>query len=103
MRIEILTIDGCPNGPAAERAVRHALSELGLETEPAVRVIRTPAEAAATAFSGSPTVLVDGVDAVPGSAPIQDLACRVYRTADGPSGHPTAEMLVPALRAALRR
>ncbi|MBS1905019.1 MAG: hypothetical protein JST33_00295 [Actinobacteria bacterium] len=101
MRIEILTIDGCPNGPAAEREVRRALAELDFRTEPAIRVIRTPAEAAATAFAGSPTVLVDGVDAVPGSAPIQDLACRVYRTPAGPTGHPTAEMLLPALRTAL--
>ncbi|MDQ4214476.1 thioredoxin family protein [Microbacterium capsulatum] len=99
MRIEILTIEDCPNSPAAEREVRRALDDLGIRADPVVRVIRTPEEAAATAFAGSPTILVDGVDAIAGSAPITDLACRVYLTPAGPAGAPTAEMLIPAIRA----
>lgn len=103
MRIEILTIEGCPNGPAAEREVRGALAALDLDVAPTFRVIASSDEAADVPFAGSPTVLVDGADAVPGSEPIQDLACRMYLTPSGPAGHPTAEMLIPALRAALAR
>ncbi|MGC0420901.1 DsbA family protein [Embleya sp. AB8] len=94
MEIEILVVPDCPHErPTAER-LRAALDELGLgATAFATRVVADPAEAERIGFSGSPTVLIDGRDpfAEPGRVP--GLACRVYRTPDGPAGAPTVEQL----------
>jgi RNA polymerase sigma-70 factor (ECF subfamily) len=44
-------------------------------------------------FAGSPTILIDGIDAFPDATPITELACRVYRTPSGFAGTPTIEEL----------
>jgi hypothetical protein len=51
-----------------------------------------------TGFAGSPTVLVEGQDLFPDAPPITHLACRVYPSPDGPSGSPSDQALVTALR-----
>lgn len=50
-------------------------------------------------FTGSPTILLDGLDpfAEPGGQPA--LACRLYGAASGPASVPS----LPDLRAAVRR
>lgn len=47
-------------------------------------------------FSGSPTVLVDGVDVFPASR-ADGLSCRLYETPEGHRGSPTAAMLRAAI------
>lgn len=99
MRIEVLSIDDCPNSQTAVEEVRDALNLLGRTDVPVTeRRITTAEEAAATAFAGSPTVLINGVDVVPGATPIGSLACRVYRTDTGMAGYPTAEQIAEAMR-----
>ncbi|MFI9629554.1 hypothetical protein [Streptomyces sp. NPDC052042] len=110
MDIEILVVPDCPHtGPAAE-LLRRVLDDMGLhDTGFSTRVIRDRAEAEATAFTGSPTFLIDGRDpfAEPGRAP--GLACRLYRAPNGsgpdgtvPSGLPGADRLRQALARALQ-
>lgn len=101
MRVEVLTIDGCPHAELALQRARSALDALGHEQVVVEeRRIGSPAEAAAAPFAGSPTVLVNGVDIEPGAAPISSLACRVYRHESGSDGAPSEEQIVQAIRAA---
>lgn len=90
MQIEILHIDECPNWREAGRLVERALEELGT-THVAVKftLISTPEQAAAVPFAGSPTILVDGVDAFPSDGATAELACRVFRVGGGFSGTPS--------------
>jgi hypothetical protein len=98
MEIEVLVVLDCPNAePAAER-LRRALDDAGLhDTGFTTRVIADQAEAERTGFTGSPTILLDGYDpfAEPGRPP--GLACRVYRTPDGPAGAPDLGRLRQAI------
>jgi hypothetical protein len=51
----------------------------------------------ATGFTGSPTVLVDGQDLFRGAAPVAELTCRLYSTAEGLQGSPTLDAFREAL------
>lgn len=99
MRVEILHIDECPNWMDAGTRVRAALDAVGL---PGITVeyllLTTREEAAHVAFAGSPTILIDGVDAFPSDGRTADLACRVYMTGQGLAGLPTTEQLEHVLR-----
>ena len=99
LEVTVLTVPGCPNGPALLESLAEALAE-----HPDARlvrhVVRDEAEAVRLGMHGSPTVLIDGVDpfAAPGTA--ASVSCRIYRDATGRGGGaPSAE----ALRLALRR
>lgn len=83
MRIEILHIEACPNWRDAGELVARVLEELDAKQVPVeFTLISTPEEADAVPFAGSPTILIDGVDAFPSGGATADLACRVYQ-ADG--------------------
>ena len=85
MRIELLWWEGCPSTERAREELAKALAELGLsEAEVRMREVRSDQEAAAIGFVGSPTILIDGLDAVPAATgePV-GLSCRVYRRRDG--------------------
>ncbi|MGO2810748.1 MAG: thioredoxin family protein [Brevibacterium aurantiacum] len=100
MRIEVLSIDDCPNSRIAIDEAEAALASLGFAAVPVIeRRVTSPADAAATAFAGSPTVLIDGVDVVPGTVPTGTLACRIYRTETGVAGYPSRAQLASAIRA----
>jgi len=75
------------------------LAELGRgDVEVTYRLLTDSVQAAAVPFAGSPTILLDGVDAFPSDGRTSDLACRVYRTDTGFAGVPTAAQLVEAIR-----
>ncbi len=98
MRVELVVVPGCPHEGVAAAALRSALADTGLSDVPVhTRVVRTDREAADVGFTGSPTILLDGVDpfAHPGARP--GLACRLYPTATGPAGVPDAGQLRMAL------
>jgi hypothetical protein len=98
MNVEVLHIDACPNWRDAGRLLTELIDELGIAaTAPTFTVIRDSEDAARHRFAGSPTILIDGVDAVAGAEPTTELACRIYR--DGPriAGVPTKESLRAAL------
>lgn len=98
MKVQLLHIDDCPNTADTEARTRGALDALGLADVPVESVtIRSDAEAAATRFGGSPTILIDGADLFP-TTPIRSLACRVYTTENGYAGAPTQRQLEEALR-----
>ena len=85
VNVELLWWEGCPSTARALAAVREALTELGLDgAEVRMREIRDDGDARESGFVGSPTILIDGVDLVPGAADEQiGLSCRVYRRRDG--------------------
>lgn len=100
MKVEILYVDECPNWREAGERVQAALASTGRAgVEVDYRMLRTREETAAAPFAGSPTILVDGVDAFPAQR-VSDLACRVYRTENGLSGVPTVEQLAEVFRRA---
>lgn len=99
MRVEILHIDECPNWVEAGTRVEAALVELGHgDNEVRYRLLTSSADAAEVPFAGSPTILLDGVDAFPTDGRTSDLACRVYRTDSGFAGVPTVAQLVEAMQ-----
>lgn len=98
MKLEVLHIEDCPNWEEAGRRLQVALALTGRGDLPiGYRLLRTPAEAAPTAFAGSPTITVDGLDLFPSDGRTSDLACRVYLTPTGLAGLPTVDQLVKAL------
>ena len=108
VRIELLWWEGCPSTDRALSELRGALDELGLPDDVVMREIRTDEEAEATAFPGSPTILIDGVElmAILGRAGPDEpagLNCRVYARRDGRvSPTPDPEDLREALEGAKR-
>ncbi|MFE3258633.1 organomercurial lyase [Nocardia sp. NPDC059091] len=99
MKLEILQVPDCPNVAVLEDRIRQATAGHPMVFEITHRIIDDPDEAAAAGMTGSPTLLVDGVDpfAVPGQVP--SVSCRLYRSeSGGMDGAPS----VGALRTALR-
>ncbi|MFE2095039.1 organomercurial lyase [Streptomyces sp. NPDC059460] len=98
-RITVLTVPDCPNAPLALERITAALD--GREADVELVEVGEEAEAARWGMTGSPTVLVDGVDpfAVP-SAPAS-VSCRLYRDEEGrAAGAPSVEELRKALAGA---
>jgi hypothetical protein len=101
-KIEILHIAECPSWRDAAARVRSVLSALEASTVAIeTRLLSTPDEAAQVAFAGSPTILIDGVDAFPSEGATTDLACRIYFTGNRFAGLPTEAQLTVVLRAQL--
>lgn len=105
-RVELLWWEGCPSTDQALSDLSAALSELGLADEVRMREIRSEDEAEAAAFTGSPTILIDGVELMAllgrgdGDEPA-GLNCRVYVRRDGRvSPTPDPQDLRDALSAA---
>jgi len=61
------------------------------------RQVRTTEEAERVGFHGSPSILLNGVDAFADWDAGIGLACRVYVTPGGPAGAPTLEQLHAAI------
>ncbi|TQF69208.1 thioredoxin family protein [Rhodococcus spelaei] len=101
MEVEVVYFDGCPNWHTARDRLNEALAAMG-RADIAVRLrqVETVDDAEATAFTGSPTVLIDGVDPFAEPGAVVGLSCRLYRTPDGADGSPTVAQLVAALRQA---
>lgn len=86
MRVDLLTSPGCPNAAAVRRLIVDCLSEFGIGEEVLVERV---------GGYTSPTVLVDGVDAMrPGTELAAD-ACRLDLT--------TKDHVLAALRSAVPR
>ncbi|MGW5063295.1 organomercurial lyase [Streptomyces sp. NPDC004096] len=99
MRITVLTVPDCPNAPVVEERIARALDGRSADME--LIEVADQAQAARHGMTGSPTVLINGVDpfAVPGTPP--SLSCRLYRESDGwADGAPSIADLREALNAA---
>ena len=101
MRVELLWWEGCPSHPETLDDLRRVLREEGIEAEVERVEVESDEQARRERFPGSPTIRIDGVDALPpGEGEPFSLTCRVYRLRDGRvSPTPDPE----DIRAALRR
>ena len=103
MRIDLLWWEGCPSHAGTLEDLNRILEEEGAEAQVELIEIETDEQAQAERFPGSPTIRIDGDDALP--APEGEpfsLTCRVYRLRDGRvSPTPDPEDLREAVRRAL--
>ncbi|MCY0940481.1 hypothetical protein [Streptomyces antarcticus] len=85
MRVEMLTVPDCPNGPVLKERLALVLpGRTGVElTE---HVVGDQEEAERRGMHGSPTLLVDGRDPFAGPDTAASVSCRLYRGTDGPAG-----------------
>lgn len=100
MRITVLTVPECPNAPLALERVTAALAGVSAEVTAEVELVEVHDQEQATArgMTGSPTILLDGVDPFAQDGDVASVSCRIYRDEDGTTvGAPS----VAALRAAL--
>jgi hypothetical protein len=102
MRVELLWWRGCPSSEEAIELTRAQMGAAGLDPDALeVSEISDDAEAKRVAFPGSPTIRVDGADAVSSEGAPIGLTCRVYRLRDGRiSALPDPEDVAAALAAA---
>ncbi|MER7178033.1 hypothetical protein ABT404_00800 [Streptomyces hyaluromycini] len=99
MRITVLTVPDCPNAPVIEERIARALDGRSADVE--LIEVADQERAARLGMTGSPTVLINGVDpfAMPGT--LASLSCRLYRGPDGRAdGAPSVTDLREALHAA---
>lgn len=96
MDITLVYFDDCPNWKIADQRLATIAAD---DADVSVRHhrVETLEEAERLGFHGSPSILVDGVDAFAEPGAGVGLACRVYRTPDGLAGAPTLEQLRGAL------
>ncbi len=102
--VTLLYFEGCPSWRIADANLRDELAHANLtNTQVRYHQVETVEEAERLRFTGSPTILIDGVDPFgePGAA--VGLACRLYTTPEGLAGSPTPEQLRSALQSALSR
>ncbi|MFD7167312.1 alkylmercury lyase [Streptomyces violascens] len=77
----VLTVPDCPNGPVVEARIAAALNGRAAEVE---RVeVRGEAGAVRSGMTGSPTVLLDGVDPFAQAGVVPGVSCRIHRGVDG--------------------
>lgn len=100
VQIELLVVPGCPNAVVAGQLIATAVADTGVEATVARTVIGTEAEAQRRGFLGSPTILLNGLDAFPVPQASVGLACRLYSTSDGLVGVPGLRDLRQALKRA---
>src|ERR687889_822096 len=84
MKVELLWWEGCPSYPETLQDLERVLSEEGVAAEVDLVEVVSDEQARSERFPGSPTIRLDGVDAIPAteSGPFS-LTCRVYRLRDG--------------------
>jgi hypothetical protein len=100
MRVELLWWEGCPSLSETLAVLERVLGEEGVDADVEMVEVETDEQARAERFPGSPTIRLDGHDAMPpGDVEPHSLTCRVYRLRDGrPSPTPDPEDLREAIR-----
>jgi len=80
MRVEVLYVAECPFHPAAVKLVRDVLNSEGVVAEIREVLVRDDGMATDLAFSGSPTIRINGRDISGESSRGQTfgLSCRLY-------------------------
>lgn len=97
MDIEILHVPGCPNLDRARSHLDAALRAAGLAANVRETEVADAETAARVGMRGSPTILIDGRDAVPGDALAASMSCRLYAGEGTMQGAPSVDQLVEAL------
>ncbi|MEW1599454.1 thioredoxin family protein [Streptomyces sp. NPDC093808] len=99
MRITVLTVPDCPNAPVVRERITTALDGRAVQVE--LVEVTEDAEAARWGMTGSPTVLLDGVDPFAAAGAVPSVSCRLYRDEDGRiEGAPSVTALRDALAGA---
>ena len=99
MKVEVLYFKGCPNHlPTIER-VRETLHGMGLPDEIREIEVDSQEKAEATAFLGSPSVRINGVDVEPSARGVRafGLTCRTYVDDAIRTGLPSRELISAAI------
>src|SRR5258707_5075223 len=81
MRITVLAVPDCPNAPVAAGRIAAALAGRPASVE--LVEVTGEAEAARLGMTGSPTILLDGVDPFAAAGAVPSVSCRIYRGPDG--------------------
>jgi hypothetical protein len=105
MKVELLWWEGCPSYPETLQDLERVLREEGVAAKVDLVEVESDEQARGERFPGSPTVRLDGADALPPpeTEPFS-LTCRVYRLRDGRiSATPDPEDLRDAVRRANER
>lgn len=101
LRIDLVYFEGCPNVDLARSILRHALSNLSVDTELREWDTDSPSTPARFRAYGSPTILINNRDVAEGVR-AEGGTCRVYLDADGSvSGAPSTESIIEAIRKAM--
>jgi hypothetical protein len=94
MKLEIVHVPGCPHVALLEQRLDQVLADHPGLVERAYRVVDDLASAEAVGVTGSPTLLVDGVDPFAETGLAPGVSCRLYRDEGGQvHGAPTVEAL----------
>lgn len=93
---ELLYVPDCPNLNLARHRLNAAAAHAGVELVVRERLVADADTAAELGMHGSPTILIDGRDAIGGVEP--SMSCRLYLTGSGVDGAPSVDDLVAALR-----
>jgi hypothetical protein len=102
VKVTLLYFDDCPHWKQMAAQVDRLAQEIpGIKVDR--QTVTTPEEAAAIGFRGSPSVLIEGIDAFIDQAAPVGLSCRVYETPSGPSGNPSFEQLRERLTSSMDR
>ena len=99
MKIELLYFEGCPNHVPAKQMLRETLDSLGREDHIHEVEVRTPADADAIRFVGSPSIRVNGFDVEPWAHTAKHfgLSCRTYVNGSRHAGVPSPEVIRRAI------
>lgn len=93
MRLEVLHVPDCPNTAVLTARLAESLTGRG-DVVIEQHVIRVPSEAALRGMTGSPTLLIDGVDPFAAAGLAPSVSCRLYiDDAGAVSGAPSLEQL----------
>jgi hypothetical protein len=100
VKVQLLWWEGCPSYPETLADLERVLAEEGVHANVEMLEVETDEQARAERFPGSPTIRLDGADALPAAeAEPFSLTCRVYRLRDGRiSATPDPEDLREAVR-----
>jgi hypothetical protein len=81
MKVEVLYVAECPSHPAAVKLVTDVLASEGIVAEIRELLVTNEAMATDLAFSGSPTIRINGRDVAEDSSQAKAfaLSCRLYR------------------------
>ncbi|MGN9847188.1 thioredoxin family protein [Nonomuraea sp. H19] len=97
-RVTVLTVPDCPNAPLVRERITEALQGRAVPVE--WIEAHDADEAIRQGMTGSPTLLLDGVDPFAHDGAVPSLSCRLYRHADGTAdGAPTVADLCRILTA----
>lgn len=103
VHVEVLVVPDCPNEAAATELIQAAATNTGVFAIITRTEITTHEQAQERGFTGSPTILVNGID--PFARPGQPVAltCRLYTSPAGLQGIPALIDLSDAVTEAARR